>query len=180
MRLKKINIFINKFIVHHENIDPKKIFSSQSLKELNNLRKIMQCVEEVVLEICRKMFNIPLHRLTPIYSGDPYTIFMVPWLKPAYFSTEKVEKIKNIDRSSTDKIAPVIITLTDNSSFYIEKFPPEYRWEGEDEVIVFNSYNYESPLDSYIIFNLSKKQWIRAAYFKTLTEKFSWLYPDPE
>jgi uncharacterized protein with HEPN domain len=137
----------NKFIAH---------FSREEFPRISiSLKEVREVVEKVIKEIL-KILRINITQVTPIYQGNYFTAFMIPWLQPACNEFQKLETISKIDKYKDEDHFVCDLTLTNGLSFYIGDFPSEYKWEKGDEVAIFWSYNYQNPQSCFVICNFSK------------------------
>jgi len=160
----------NEYIAHFPKKElPKITISFEETKEV---------VEKTIKEIT-KIIGINISPdLTPVYQGNYYTAFMVPWLQPACNESQEIETISGINKYKNGDHFACDLTLTNGLSFYIDDFPSEYKWEKGDEVAIFWSYNYQSPKECFVISNFSKKQWVKGMLSWLSNRNGSWILPE--
>jgi uncharacterized protein YukE len=158
----------NKFIAH---------FSREEFPRITiSLKEVHEVTEKIIKEIL-KILRINITQVTPIYQGNYFTAFMIPWLQPACNESQKLETISKIDKYKDEDHFVCDLTLTNGLSFYIGDFPSEYKWEKGDEVAIFWSYNYQNPQSCFVICNFSKKQWVKGMVSWVSNRNGSWILP---
>jgi len=165
---KEVWAVTNKLIAHFS-----KDHAVNNLSYTLNSKEIKTVINDVVTEIFGSLLNVNIISSIPIYQGNYFTAFMVPWLRPS-FDESKIETISFINKNNDENKAT--ITLSPSSCvFFTDFYLPSYSWENGDEVAVFWSYNPQNPRQPYIMCNFSKKQWLKGTFANV--SNGPWLLP---
>jgi len=157
---KEVWAVTNKLIAHFS-----KDHAVNNLYYTLNSKEIKTVINDVTTEILGSLLNTNIISLTPIYQGNYFTAFMVPWLRPSFdeSKTKTVETISFINKNNEENKATITLS-TPSHVFFIDFYPPNYIWENGDEVAVFWSYNPQNPQQAYVMCNFSKKQCLKGIF----------------
>ena len=155
---KEVWAVTNKLIAHFS-----KDHAVNNLSYTLNSKEIKTVINDVVTEIFGSLLNVNIISSIPIYQGNYFTAFMVPWLRPSFDESETIETISFINKNN-DKNEATITLSTSSRVFVTDFYLPSYSWENGDEVEVFWSYNPQNPQQAYIMCNFSKKQCLKGKF----------------
>ena len=158
----RLKYIVDKYIAHYDE-------GRKPQREIP-LPDLFKKQDELIRKWRFKIIGKHLVNSTPVVQEEFQEIFTVPWLKGTYPEPEKLVTIVNVDYS--------YIKLSNGYTFFVDpSLPKDFRWEKGDEIVVFESYNYNKVQNSYILCNLTKKQWIKATH-ATCSGSWVWIKLD--